>query len=448
MNSGAKPPEPTPVSGLSCAMWRPPSISPARPLVVSLLRPPPATRTIAAARASSVAAPGDHPGRQPPAGRDQDAEPGEEGDRAGLREGEDEQDQQDDVEGAGGVDVAGPAAVGDDRGQHGHRHHEVAPEDVGVEEQRVDPEVRVGLVAGDHLVVPEEIAAGVLVDADGDEDQPLDGQHPDDRPQGGRVPLRPLDHEVQGREGSEEEGDVLQGGRQVVGVTGLERVEDDDRGEGRADPPQQPLVSRLLLGGLGLLVLRGLHRPAGVDPDPDERGEHPTGDHRVERQQDLQFLTAAEVDRDPERHGGDQRRGQQGRPLAEDDGQHDQPDRTGDERGQHQRRAVAKIGDPARVPVVAEDQHRGDQQRGRQRGDSRRAGDRQQRNGGEGRTGQRSDPEQRGVHQPPIEGCSTLAGISIRPGGLMSRSCWPSTTSSAYSPDGARIPSSLVPSHS
>ena len=51
-----------------------------------------------------------------------------------------------------------------------HDDRQEAPVDVRIEEQRVDPEVRLELVRRDHLRVEQQVARGVLVEADAGED--------------------------------------------------------------------------------------------------------------------------------------------------------------------------------------------------------------------------------------------------------------------------------------
>jgi hypothetical protein len=277
-----------------------------------------------------------------------------------------------------------------------------------------------GLVARDHLVVPEQAAGDVLDRADGEEDRSLDREHGHDRTQRGTVPADLGEEQVERCERGEEEGDVLKRVGEIFDVRRLQGVEDDNGREHPADrvEPAAPV------GRCG-------PRRSGFAPGVPDGGGEAACDHRVEGKEQVR-IAAAEVDRDPERHRRDQRRREPGGPAAEEPGEDRDPDRGGDDRGDEQRRVIAEIGDPGAVPVVGEDQHRPQQDRDGEARDPGAAAERrdQSRSGRDG-ADDRPGPEQRLVHQPPPPASGSGTVTSIRPGGLTSRPCSPSTTSSA-----------------
>ncbi len=223
-------------------------------------------------------------GGDPPPGRGEDEHAADQGDRARLREGDDQGRQQHDEDGAGGEQLPAAAAVGDHGGERGHRHRQVAAEDVRVPEERVDPEVGMGLVARDHLVVPEQLPGRVLEAGDGGEGEALRGEDDHDRPQQPGVPLDGREQVEERRERDEEEADVLDRLREVVRVARLQPVEDEHRGEGGAGPaqPARGRSGRRSLRGRGRAARRApprrsARRAAAAGWSPRRRGRPGSG---------------------------------------------------------------------------------------------------------------------------------------------------------------------------
>ena len=123
--------------------------------------------------------------------------------------------------------IAARAGPKHDGGDGDHHDHEEAPVDVRVEEQRVDPEVVVELIGGDHLRVQEERLSVVLDEADSREQQGLGDDHPETLEEQAALEAHAAQEQEQQTEGQIEEGEVL-GGLPVIGrVARLERVEHD-----------------------------------------------------------------------------------------------------------------------------------------------------------------------------------------------------------------------------
>ena len=105
--------------------------------------------------------------------------------------------------------------------QPDHHQREEAPVDVRVEEQRVDPEVLLDLVGGDHLRVQQQVARLELPEADRGEDERQRHERAAAPGQPPRRPLQPAQEREQQRERHVEEHDLLERLRAVLGVDGL-----------------------------------------------------------------------------------------------------------------------------------------------------------------------------------------------------------------------------------
>ena len=114
-----------------------------------------------------------------------------------------------------------------DRRDGDHHQHREAPVDVRVEEQRVDPEVVVELVGGDHLRVQEEGLSVVLDEPDSGEQRPPGRRPPRDTEEQRARPAHAAQQQEQQPEGQVEEGEVLRGLRVIGRVARLQRVQND-----------------------------------------------------------------------------------------------------------------------------------------------------------------------------------------------------------------------------
>ena len=242
--------------------------------------------------------------------------------------------------------------------QRGDRQRQVAPEDVRVEEQRVDPEVDVQLVGVEELGIEEQIArvrtgrsrsAAQTTATVGDH-----GEHP---PEQGTAPLDLGEQHEQGRERNQEEADVLDRVGDVLGVGGLDRVE-DQRCREQAPKPERPRVR----------VPGARRRVPGARRSALEQraGDHSGRDHEVERDEQVRGL-AADLERDPQGQDGEGGDRERLRVTAKERGEGGEGERPGDHRRSDLRRAVAEVDHPRLVPDVAEHEHRRGGQRDRQR---------------------------------------------------------------------------------
>ena len=191
----------------------------------------------------------DHRATRAPAQPAQHGEAGEQRGEARLREGQHERGPQHEQQRPGGEDVAAPRAPQQPRRRQQHGDGQEAPVDVGVEEQRVDPEVVLELVGGDDLRVEEQVARGVLDEADrGQRDRHAE-EHPQRDAQDARRPPAAAQEHEQQREGNVEEDDVLQRAVEVDRVRRLRRVEREVGGE---RPLEETRPRRGLLAGVGV----------------------------------------------------------------------------------------------------------------------------------------------------------------------------------------------------
>ena len=126
-----------------------------------------------------------------PARAGQDQQPQQQRGEARLRQRQHEPRHQHREHERDRPDVARPRRPDQHRRQPDHHDRQEAPVDVGVEEQRVDAEVRLELVGGDDLRVQEQVARRVLDEADAREGQ---RQHATARPSTCTVSLR--DHVI------------------------------------------------------------------------------------------------------------------------------------------------------------------------------------------------------------------------------------------------------------
>ena len=272
-----------------------------------------------------------------------------------------------------------------------------------------------------------------------DEGDGLDPDDAEDQRQQLPVPLDLAQQAVSNRERDQEEADVLQPLREVIRVEGLQRVQNDDRGE----DPRQPD------GSAGRRGLARKGRPAGgaapfsasppCHPPADElqsekHGDHAAGDHQVERDEEVRGV-AAGVQRDAEGKRGDDRERQQDRPAAEGVGEDaDRGDGERSQQGDDAGRVVAQVDDLVGVPLVAEDQDREEDERQEHRRRAGAAGGEQDRGGagagGDEDAGAREDVAQ-GEGLPRLPAGRLPAGgrdavQADRPGGTRLRS-WPSS---------------------
>ncbi|MDX6728124.1 MAG: hypothetical protein QOK49_2929 [Baekduia sp.] len=236
-----------------------------------------------------------------------------------------------------------------------HDQRQEAPVDVGVEEERVDPEVALELVGGDDLGVQEQVARVVLHEADRRERQRQRAQDAERLHRQPRCPRDARQQREQQRERHVEEDDVLQGLGEVAGVGRLQGVQHD---RARHEPLEQ---GRPALGLLRLGATQARHR-VGQRARPDDdvqrheqvgrraaRGDrHAERDRRRRRQRERRRV-AVEDDReraeraDPGHEGDDRHRGvvaQRTHLLGVPD-VGDQQDGREDERAERRKRAQA-----------------------------------------------------------------------------------------------------------
>ena len=161
--------------------------------------------------------------------------------------------------------------------QPDHHQRQEAPVDVRVEEQRVDAEVLLDLVGGDHLRVQQQAARLELPEADRGEHQRQHDERAAAPGQLARRPRQPAQQREEQRERHVEEDDLLERLRAVVGVDRLQRVEHDRR---RAAPtPARPSAPRACAG-----VARREPR--------HEPGQRARADHDVERHEQVRRAPA------------------------------------------------------------------------------------------------------------------------------------------------------------
>ena len=355
-----------------------------------------------------------HRGQRPPpapADRGEDGEAGQQGDEAGLGEGLCQAEPKDgDEDGQQGEGAAFPHPE-----QRRHRDHDhqrqVAPVDVRVPEDRVDPEVGVEFVRANHLVVPEQTAGQVLDRAEQDERRRLD---PDDDQHQGQQPPVPLgltEQPVGHRERHQEEAGVLQPLREVARVQRLNDVQDDDRGKDSRQPAGGRWDGRGVLRagqtGSVLGLPSGAARRRGR-PVSGEESQYPGGDHQVEGDEEVGGV-AAGVQGHPEGERGDDRQRQQDRPAAEGPGQQPDGDRGADQQHHEPGLVVTQGDDLRRVPLVAEDQQREEADRCEHRQRARTARRQQDR----GRAGPGGD-QQAGGGEQLAQGATPLRLHSAR----------------------------------
>ena len=250
-----------------------------------------------------------------------------------------------------------PARVQDHRRQQDHHEREEPPEDVRVEEHRVDREVRVQLVGGDQLRVQEDRLGLVLDEPDQREQHRQPGEQREAAP---RQPLRPVESAQQAvgeRERHVEEHHLLERGRELRRVGRLERVQDHVAGEQPLEPPDGAVAGRASAGAGGARsqVAWTRWRP------PPQRGhderQRAGGDDEVQRHEQVRG-DAAGLDRNPERERHDHGAGEHRRALG-DEQRRRAHRRERDQRADRGHQRVA-MDDPElrRVPDVAEQQDR------------------------------------------------------------------------------------------
>ncbi len=182
--------------------------------------------------------------------------------------------------------IAPALLPGDARAERRDRERQIAPEDVRIEEDRVDPEVDVQLICVEQLRVEKEIADHVLAER---HHGAADGNY-GDRDQHSLeqvgVPRRLEQQHREHRERHQEEPRVLDRVGDIVGVGALERIEDEREAEGATQPHAPRRLGRLSHTGV----------VAGVE----QVGDHSRADDQIERHEQVRRL-AADLQRGPQR---------------------------------------------------------------------------------------------------------------------------------------------------
>ena len=177
-------PEPKPCSGRSQNIDRPFSSSSTRPLVARSSAPSSKGSKLSAPdTASAVATTPTRTARgrqlqrpRAPAEQTEHAEPHQQRGEARLGEREQEPGPQQREQRGGPERVAPALGPEQDAGHRDHHDRQEAAVDVGVEEQRVDPEVVLEQVRLEHVRVQQQLTGAVLPEADRDEhDREPDG---------------------------------------------------------------------------------------------------------------------------------------------------------------------------------------------------------------------------------------------------------------------------------
>ena len=171
-----------------------------------------------------------------------------------------------------------------------------------------------------HLerLVPEDLSGDVLTDPDRREDQRLGDHYEEAEPEQRGRPADLGEEGEHDREWDQEEAEVACREADVVRVGRLDRVQSDgdEKREG-----QRP---------------RDADRGSAIGADRGNRlREHTRSEHGVERHQEVDVLSPADADRDPERERGDERQGQDERPAKHQRRERPQDEpRRGDRRGE------------------------------------------------------------------------------------------------------------------